>query len=441
MSQIIAKVYDTDSALLGPGPLYHIVDPEVTEILDNPGDVTFSVPAGDDRSASTIGASTARTVELVYLAPNGIAAAVVGTGSIRGGSSSLEFRPDGQYIRYRLPQTLGELAWATTCPQHDYDGVALSAMLENEIGALKGLLSSSWGAVGWSLGTCSPDKTEIFEFNGETVLTAIRHMAEDVGTSTPYHFRETPGTARSLDFGTFGTDSGVRVHQALVAAESWHENTRALVISGNMRKAEDRSQIVNWMIPLAANREDATPEIRLSLEFCSLSSPYTVGTMTDPNGNTRYYITDATSAAAYGERREVWFRNDIRAASEDPTELEENANILYYRAVARMLAYKDPITTYSCEVIDPSGQAAGAFGVGDKVRLVFEGMVWRRDAPVSYESIDALYMVTKRTSRWSRDGVRRMSLDLSATGTAGLTNTNVLRGMNSHLHWLWRTKK
>lgn len=441
MTQIIAKVYDSSNALLGAGPLYHIVDPEVTEILDNPGEVSFSVPAGDDRAESTIEAATARTVELVYLAPDAPTVAVVGTAAAQGGSKTLEFRPDGQYYRYRLPQTLGELAWATTCPQHDYDGVALSAMLENEIGALKGLLSSSWGAVGWELGTCSPDKVEIFEFNGETVLTAIRHMAEDVGTSTPYHFRETPGVARDLDFGTFGTDSGVRVHQAMVASRDWKNNTLSLVISGNLKKTVDRSQIVNWMIPLGANREDATPEIRLSLEFCTLSSPYAVATMTDPNGNTRYYITDATSAAAYGERREVLFRNDVRAASEDPSELEEEANRLYYKAVARMIAYKDPITTYTCECIDPSGQAAGAFGVGDDVRLVFRGMVLRHDAPVMYEDIDSLLMVTKRTSRWSREGVRRITLDLSSTGTVGLTNTNVLRNFHSSLHWLWRTKK
>lgn len=428
MTCLILNCYNSSNALVGKGPIYNIVDAEVREALDEVGDISFTLPAGDERIGDTIDDSTCTYVELLYAPPNG-SPTVIGRGLTRAGTKRLEIR-EGRYLqRYNLPSLLRELAWAATCQQHDYDTTPdcwLNQVIsDDEIAApMYGLLHESWGApAGWEGNVVDGNVGGTWEFNGESVLEGIGNILADLS----YHYRESLSTRRQIDYGALGADSGVRITQAPVATRDL-ANQAAILYLTSLEVEEERDELVNWLTPLGANR--SSTGFRLDLSSATLLAPYRATTMSDPNGNTRYYLKDSTSSAAYGERRQVYFRNDIEAKSDSTTDVVEAANKLHSAACQYIVQHKDPNITYSCSVIDPSGSNVGAaIQMGETVHLSYRGVATQRGTAYQFVDINTDIMVVERTRRFDAGGLSGYDLKLSTMERRPRGNADVVRGI------------
>jgi len=179
----------------GAGPLYNIISAEVVTELDKAGQVTVTVPALSQRAIDLVAVET----ELNIRTEEGI----VGRGLLQTwGVVTSSAQPV-----YTLtgPDLLGELMYLTTGYGAGYD----NALTGTSIIGTTATTTSLLGGTGWTQGTVTIvadyERTTI-DFEATTRLSALIQLCKQIG----HHFRQ-GSTARTLDAGVFGTDSGIRI--------------------------------------------------------------------------------------------------------------------------------------------------------------------------------------------------------------------------------------
>jgi len=229
-------VLDNTGAILGSGPLYNVVSIQVTEELDRAGKVAVSVPATDTRAISLLAAENRLQVKTID--------GIVATGIIEDFGTVSGPPP---LFQVGGPDLLGELIYLNTGYNRVYDNLATSAAIIGTDATATSLL----GGTGWTQGTVTPARAnDTIVFNAQTILQSLGTLAQQMGD----HFRQ-GNTAQTLDWGLFGSDSGIRitnVHHSLVDQESVTD--MAIVSSVNVNSLS--ADVENRLFPLGKNKFD-----------------------------------------------------------------------------------------------------------------------------------------------------------------------------------------
>ena len=229
--QFSVDVLNNSDVVQGAGPLFNVVSVEITEELDRAGRVAVTVPASDERAIALLGVENRLRVRT----PDGnIAYGLVEKLDVAAGQKPL--------VTASGPDALGELVHPNAGYDRVYDDLAVAAAIIGTTGTATSLL----GGTGWTQGSVDTGLGDAtISYNGETILEALCLLAEQLGK----HFRQGT-TARTLDFGAFGVDSGVRITN-LAHVLAVQEDADDLAYVGQVAVGEIGSDIENRIYPQA----------------------------------------------------------------------------------------------------------------------------------------------------------------------------------------------
>ena len=477
MNYLTVDVLDS-GALQGSGPLYNILQAQVTTELSKAGQVAITVPATDTRAIALLSNGLELHLKTEF---NTVA---------RGLLQSLSVL-QGDVPAYQLTglDLLGELNYLNTGYNRVYNKVATSAAIIGTDATATSLL----GGTGWTQGTVTIDvdaTPHTSNFNGATRLAALIQLAKEIG----HHFRQ-GATARELDFGIFGADSGIRIINVPNAGAQLPRSTDQAYV-GTLTVLTISADIENKIFPLGqtgfdlrycdtTNGTTAISDIKCeanqgptgyttttddstsgAIVPCTATTGFIVGaevfigdaddwtqdhevgiiesisagvsiTFTadvlnsyaaavDVIQNPQFYITDATSVAANGTREGCpvfgWIKSFQGNADAD---LEQQAQeALYLTSQAHLLRYKDAYESY--ELGNIYGLPLDLL-VGQKVKVRFQGSTGVFGG-TSYLNVNDDFYVMKIT--------RTFSANSGPLGICKLAVANVSRPMPSNMNVL-----
>lgn len=233
---IVVDVSDSSDVIQGPGPLSNVLSVSVTEELDRAGKVSISVPATDSRAIALLAAENRLGVKT----EDGL----IATGLIESFATVTGPPP---VFQASGPDLLGELIYLNTGYNRVYDNLATSAAIIGTDATASSLL----GGTGWTQGTVTPGRAnDTIVFNAQTILQSLGTLAQQAGD----HFRQ-GSTARTVDWGLFGSDSGIRVtnvHHSHVGQETVAD----MAIVGSVTVNSLSADVENRIFPLGKNKFD-----------------------------------------------------------------------------------------------------------------------------------------------------------------------------------------
>jgi hypothetical protein len=273
-------------------------------------------------------------------------------------------------VAVRATGTLRDLSRQTAL-QYSFDGA--SATVNTVLSTLVPLRA------GWGLGAVETvAKAAPMDFWYESLFEAVSLLA----TTFNKHFRE--GGPKTLDFGSFGEQSGILAmggSGAEFGPESYARKDRCQITE--VAVEYQGGQVVNRLIAFGGAIGTATIDLSLVTQT---QSGYPVSSAALPGGGSYYYIQDATSISTYGLTERRFLRKDLRPISNSPAARIYAANILYEAALASLLNLKDRQTIYSLAV---TGLEPGRLQVGDKLSVFYRGWAETADGPRQWLEIDA----------------------------------------------------
>lgn len=391
-----AEVYDASGNRLGDGPVTALKNASIDRRLDGVGSITLSAPLSDRRARELL---TNEARVRLYVEADG-ETRELGRGIVR--SVRLAATEGGFNLIADGPDELDELKRVNTLLGRSY--TATAASIVNSLVAL---------AAGWSASVSGGTNLIGARYDGASVLKALQELVEQQGL----HLRA--GTAaRSLEVGAFGSDSGLRIVQAERIHRGLLRNDDLALIS-RLDIVLDSEDVVNWVIPLGQGEGAAA----LSLQHSTRSSPYTIQTTTGPDGRTLYYLSDSASIASYGQIEAVKTFRQIGAVSNSDADLENAANALYDAAAYWLQRASVRLDSYRCSV----KKARLTIRPGDKVRLVYKGIVYRKNRPFSFIDVDGDFWVMKATERYGLEGAT-LDLELASVDRQAMNEARILVG-------------
>lgn len=339
---------DVDNAagnLATPGPLASILRASVTRRLDGAGSFTFELPGTDARALDTV---LNKRRANIFVMQAGYESRQI----VRGIIDKIGAKDDNGGWRRTVdgPDNLAELKYISTHRGRKYDAATLNAIVDDLLG-----LTTGWSRSGSNTSLLS------VRFDATSILGALQALVEQQGI----HFRQ-GNTLGTIEIGTFGTPNGLRIVNVATLPPDFQENDDVLLID-SLTSVDDSEDLVNWLEPLGAGQGDAM----LTLEKSTRTTPYTIQTITGPDGRTIYYIADSTSISTYGTIQRNGKFSDIAAISNSEADQIAAANALYDMAVAWLLRYKDPYRSYSLTV----RKSRTNLLPGDKIHLRYFGRI------------------------------------------------------------------
>jgi hypothetical protein len=364
---ISVTVMDASGTVLGEGPLTAI-SATVTETLDAAGKVAIDLPLGDARVASLF--QIERRVR-IYVDGTVFGEGYIQEVRVRRSASDFVLSGNG-------PDLLNVLQRKTTLRGRAYDNVAIGTV----ISALATL-------GGWTASTSASDLVFV-RFDGQSVLKALRSVAESKG----YHVRAGT-TSTSLEVGAFGSSTGL---YAFEAAAPDAVNNPALLLIESIEVLTDSKDVVNWIEPIGGS---GAGEGEQTLRECHAAGsrttgggyPYSIQTMTGPRGQTVYYLKDTASVTVYGQIEQVTPFRDVKPLSNAATDVLRGSEALYDVAAAWLQRYSQPLKTLALSVRPAVGVDASLIRVGNKIRVVYKGVAQQGADAVTYLDVDADYWI------------------------------------------------
>jgi uncharacterized membrane protein YgcG len=389
-------IEDASGNRKGGGPLVTVGSLARTRELDRIGGIKFPVPATDPRSAEI---RIGRHYKVYHKILGYLGEFIHQDTRVKTGEHPV--------LEVVADDLLRELAWPSCLFNREYSVQYLGVIVTN-------LLTL---ASGWSGGSVANVGYTSTEFQGESVLNAIMSLAEGGGA----HFRL--GTAtRTLDFGGFGVDSGIRCMGVDVVGPELEDND-ALAIISDIEISSEGGSIVNRLVPLGAGEG----ETRLTLAWTTITDPsYPVQNALNPDGSTYYYIEDTTSQTAYGVIVAPYTRSDIRPLSNTDVDMINAANALYNTALAALLRRKDPDISYRLSV----RKLRGSLRPGQTVQVVYRGMVTYDGTPYKYVDLNTDMYVLSIEDQFKGDGSIEHRLEVSEAGFRPVSDTGVVTQMH-----------
>ncbi|MFH0938235.1 MAG: hypothetical protein V1899_03005 [Planctomycetota bacterium] len=369
--------------------------------LDQIGSLSFSVPATDPMTANLVGGVHVKA----YHKTNGY----IGEYILRKPTKSVSQTE----IRYEGWSLMQELVFANTYLRRQYNNIAVSTVLSvaNVSGNLYGLLYGT----GWTPGTIDGSLGNItVAYEGQSIFEAIAA----IGSRMKLHFRE-GATARTLDFGAMGVDSGKRLVMPQLMTSDLNANTLA-GIAESIEEVTDTDEIWNTIVPLGGGQGLGA----LTLQTSTRTTPYTIQTGTNPDSSSYWYLADAASVATNGTRVKVLPFTDINPLSNSDADIINGANALYDKASAYLQWYKDAHLIYNVT----ARQVAWSVKCGDKIRLEYRGVVTQRGAAFKWADINDLFYVMERTDTFDASGSAQTVLLLSNLGRRQIDDAAIVIG-------------
>lgn len=378
-----ADIYSADGATrLGKGPVL-IQSASVNRNLDGAGSVQFAYPAIDERAMGLVqNKRQARIYSEINDTIRALGQGVIDTIGIDVG--------DGGYVANAGgPDMLTALTNKSVLLGRIYDDQAISDIVDDLVDL------AGWTAtVDAGLGNVSA------RFDGTSVLKALLTLVEQQGL----HLRE--GTSpNTLEVGVFGenllTDGGQRV-MAYGPVQAGHREIQArdnLLLIENFSQVKESESVINWIIPLGAGDGEAA----LTLAQSTRTEPYTIQSMTGPDGRTLYYLEDVTSIATYGDefQKIVVFKN-IAPVGTGSTDQINAANALYDAAAAWLQRNAVLLKSYSFSCRKP----AITVRPGDKIRFRYKGIVELPTGLLTYIDVDEDFWVMRAGESFGPDGIK-----------------------------------
>lgn len=373
-----ADAYDSSGNRLGGGPIA-LKSASTTRVLDGVGTIWLSAPGTDERARTLL--TNERRVR-VYIQPEDSAAVrELGRGVIR------RVRASGSPADWTLdcegPDDLDGLARVSTKLRRNYSAQTVSAIVADLVG-----LVSGWSA------SASGGNTTDARFDGVSVFNALLGLVEQQGL----HVRA--GTSsKTIEVGAFGSSSGLRLINSAQAMPAVDDAAEIALIE-HIEVEQNSEAVCTRLYPLGAGIGEAW----LTIEKATRNLPYT-RQVVNVNGIDQHFLEDFSAVAQYGVIEKMGKFTSIAALSNSPTDVENAANALYDLAAAWLQRYSQRLDSYRVT----ARKVQTTIRPGDKVRLVYNGVVTRDGAVVNYLDIDDDFWVMECTERAGLEG---MALDL-----------------------------
>lgn len=362
-NRLRVDVYNASGTKLNYGGLTNVLAFDYKLELDRIGSFTLDLPADDEKATYLSAGYELR----IHRENEGLV--------FRGYVDRIEAVANGSgYVcRVTGSSIARALTWANTLLARQYSGSTLATVAA----ALVGLAS------GWNTGTLGvPATTVLARFDGASAWDALAKVAQ----LFQYHVREDP-LNKEVDVDAFGTSSGI-TFQNVAQVTPLLANNRALFPIADIARQNEAEELWNSVVMLGGGEGIN----QLTLRYSNRSSPYTISSAAGPDGQTYYYLEDATSVAAYGRRTKVVVVKEAVPLANSAAGIQAAANALYDVGVTWLQRHKDPQTTYTVTPVGLKHISSGSpiCQVGDKVRVVYHGITKDRDGTVrGWLTVDA----------------------------------------------------
>lgn len=236
MTKICIDLLNSSLTVIGSGPLLNIISCSATEKLDEIGELSFSIPATDEKATYL---NTAHAFKIY--ASDGFTK----TGIIRNRTLTPGEQPT---LTVSGPDLLTELVDYTCGWLANYNADQGSGVYGEDINTV--VFPDLLTGTGWSAGTVDASLGLLYgTFNSMTRLEAIQLLRQRVGK----HIRQGT-TERTLDLGAFGTAHGIRFENFKRILRDQDNSTTAMLID-SLEEVTDKQEIVNLIIPFGAGEE------------------------------------------------------------------------------------------------------------------------------------------------------------------------------------------
>lgn len=376
--RLFADVYNAAGARQGAGPVI-LLSASVSRVLDGIGTVQITVPGTDERALALL--TNEARARLYFQLNDGSSVRELGRMIIRQLSAS--GTPDAWSLAATGPDELDELTRINTKMSRKYSADTVSDICSDLVSLVSG----------WSASASGGNVTDV-RFDGLTVFKAINQLASNQGL----HVR-LGSSAKSVEVGAFGSDSGLRLLNPAQFHHSFEAGTTVLPIE-SISVEKNSEALCTRLFPFGAGLGDSM----LTLEKSTRTTPYTIQSGTI-NGTTHYWIEDAAATSAFGLIEKVGKFSNIAPLSNSSGDMENAANAMYDLGAAWLTRYAQRQDVYRVTV---SG-AQTTVRPGDKLRMVYKGVVMRDGLVVSYLDIDDDFWVMECAERVDASGA---SLDL-----------------------------
>lgn len=245
----IIDLLDGSDVPIGDGPLINVLNVSVGESLDEAGQIQFSLPATDYRTARLLDIADKFRIRLHDdrgIENDRFAYGLIGGDSIDAASD----QPTRQVHGFDLLAELTNKAVGWWC---FYENSDLNTVILPEL-----LTDTNWslGTVDAGLGTYTQ------RFDGDSRLAALIKITQQLGR----HFRM-GNTLRTLDFGAFSTVSPVRLTNVDHLLRAQDANA-AIAIIGSLQLISDRATVIHRIYPWGAGDDGGnTDRSKVSLWY------------------------------------------------------------------------------------------------------------------------------------------------------------------------------
>lgn len=178
-------------------------------------------------------------------------------------------------------------------------------------------------------------------------------------------------------------------------------------ISGAPVVSYEGSQIVNKITPLGVDWDGAPLTLSGAVAY---DSKYTVQSGTNPDGSTYYYISDATSITAHGEKETTLVRSDVKNPSNDQSTIAQAKGVLLAIASMTLLQRRSEVISLGVEIVN--GFDCWVLP-GQRVRVRYVGVAQNLDGSLTWLNLDRDFLVVGRTDIGDASGQRTVHFDLA----------------------------
>lgn len=338
-----AEFYDASGDPIGAGPVLDIISASYSLTLNEIGTWKLVIPATLPIAGQIIAGSRLK----LYREGEGL----IYQGIVH--TPRIVVPETGEYTLEIVGDSVArELVWHNTLFGLEFSNEAIDDVVDDLV-----------SGTGWTADTETDARNLTIQYNAASIWRATVHAAEMFG----WHVREN-NLDRTIDVGPMGDPSG------LVLQNVTHiEDEMGVVPIRSLALASEQADLWNRVVPVGGGDGINV----LTLRYSNRTSPYTIQSDTGPDGQTYWYIEDATSIAAHGERTMPLSFPDVVPLSNSDAEIRNAANALYDIAAAWLGWHATAYETYEVEIggirhYDDNGDPL--IQVGDTVRLVYRGL-------------------------------------------------------------------
>jgi hypothetical protein len=375
MGTLLIDVLDSSGNRLGDGPVRDIQSVNITRELDGAGRVKIAASVSQ-RSIDLF--RVERRVQIIHEDNDG-SLRLIGQGIIE--LVNVDENPTGINLGIRGPDILDELRRKNTLRARVFNQATLQTVIDELIGLVPG-----WTA---DISSTIAGNTIDGRYDGASVLKALRDTVGRYG----YHFRMS-SDEKVVSISQFGENSGERAIKAEIITPAMIQNPKLLFVQALPQQTSTKD-LVNWVIPVGAGEGTGA----VSLEKSTRTSPYTIKSITGPDGTLQYYIEDTDSIATYGQIEKMLTAKQVAPLTNSDTDVINAANALYDAAAEWLQRNSNPIVTYAITVKNPKNNLLP----GSKIHVNYKGQLETPSGLVDYLNIRGDFWIIKAIERVGLD--------------------------------------